>query len=237
MNQLTSGIQYLLSLLSGSAGQNPLDMIYMKSMVLSAEYGYLSNPYYSFKLNYAFPYEGAIADARKQMLINLGEQSPTISSSFSFNGFEEYQGGQWVKSYYDERLPFEDEEDSFSQADQDETDIEKVNNSTKEETPSLNKVPNSSSSTGGSNTSSNQVNGTTGPEIIQVSQRQMVEITVEVSHRIVVRLRIMVQIQGEIAMKVIPQNLQVKRRSNQMYSQRRLQIKENRQDLKELKGC
>ena len=164
MNQLTSGIQYLLSLLSGSAGQNPLDMIYMKSMVLSAEYGYLSNPYYSFKLNYAFPYEGAIADARKQMLINLGEQSPTISSSFSFNGFEEYQGGQWVKSYYDERLPFEDEEDSFSQADQDETDIEKVNNSTKEETPSLNKVPNSSSSTGGSNTSSNQVNGTTGSE-------------------------------------------------------------------------
>ena len=160
MNQMTSGIQYLLGLLSGSTGLNPLEMIYIKSMVLSAEYGYLSNPYYSFKLSYAFPYKGAIADARKQMMINLGEQSPTIQPTFSFNGFKETPDGRWIKSYYDETMPFEEEDRSVSDLDQEDKDIEKVNSTTKEDAPVLNKVP-SSSSHGGSNASSNKTDGTT----------------------------------------------------------------------------
>ena len=104
INQMTSGLQYLLGLVPTFNGQNPLDFIYIKSMVLSAEYGYMSNPYYSFKLSYAFPYKGAIEDARKQMLINLEKQLPTFSLNFSFNGFEEYKGAQWVKPYYDDSL-------------------------------------------------------------------------------------------------------------------------------------
>ena len=104
INQMTSGLQYLLGLVPTFNGQNPLDFIYIKSMVLSAEYGYMSNPYYSFKLSYAFPYKGAIEDARKQMLINLEKQLPTFNLNFSFNGFEEYKGAQWVKPYYDDSL-------------------------------------------------------------------------------------------------------------------------------------
>ncbi len=150
----------MLGLLSGSTGLNPLEMIYIKSMVLSAEYGYLSNPYYSFKLSYAFPYKGAIADARKQMMINLGEQSPTIQPTFSFNGFKETPDGRWIKSYYDETMPFEEEDRSVSDLDQEDKDIEKVNSTTKEDAPVLNKVP-SSSSHGGSNASSNKTDGTT----------------------------------------------------------------------------
>ena len=45
-----------------------------------------------------------LKDARKQMLINLEKQLPTFNLNFSFNGFEEYKGAQWVKPYYDDSL-------------------------------------------------------------------------------------------------------------------------------------
>ena len=102
---MTSSLQYLLGLVSTFNGQNPLDYIHIKSMVVSAQYGYMDNPYYSFKLSYAFPYKGAIADAREQMLINLEQESPQFNYSFTFNGFEEYEGTQWVQTYYNEPLP------------------------------------------------------------------------------------------------------------------------------------
>ena len=105
LNQMTSSLQYLLGLVSTFNGQNPLDYIHIKSMVVSAQYGYMDNPYYSFKLSYAFPYKGAIADAREQMLINLEQESPQFNYSFTFNGFEEYEGTQWVQTYYNEPLP------------------------------------------------------------------------------------------------------------------------------------
>ncbi len=105
INQMTSSLQYLLGLVPTFNGQNPLDYIHIKSMVVSAQYGYMDNPYYSFKLSYAFPYKGAIKDAREQMLVNLEKESPKFNFSFTFNGFEEYEGTQWVKTYYNESLP------------------------------------------------------------------------------------------------------------------------------------
>ena len=39
------------------------------------------------------------------MLINLEQESPQFHYSFTFNGFEEYKGTRWVKTYYNEALP------------------------------------------------------------------------------------------------------------------------------------
>ena len=114
INQMTSSLQYLLGLVPTFNGQNPLDYIHIKSMVVSAQYGYMDNPYYSFKLSYAFPYKGAIKDAREQMLVNLEKESPKFNFSFTFNGFEEYEGTQWVKTYYNESLPGDATENRIS---------------------------------------------------------------------------------------------------------------------------
>ncbi|MDE5978136.1 MAG: LCP family protein, partial [Turicibacter sp.] len=142
LNQITSGIQFLLGLVPTFNSQNPLDYIYIKSMVVSAQYGYLDNPYYDFKLSYAFPYEGAIADAREQMLINLGQKIPQYPSHFTFNGFEEYEGKQWVKLYYDEIMPYGATENSTSSVENN-NEIEKVTTPIQEENePTINKIPN-----------------------------------------------------------------------------------------------
>ena len=111
IGQMTSGLQYLLGLVPTFIGSNPLDNIYIKSMVLSAEYGYLNNPYYGFKLSYAFPYQGAIEDAKQQMLVNLEQVKPEVNYSFTFNSFEEYKGAKWVKSYYAEESPLDVQND------------------------------------------------------------------------------------------------------------------------------
>ena len=131
LNQMTSSLQYLLGLVSTFNGQNPLDYIHIKSMVVSAQYGYMDNPYYSFKLSYAFPYKGAIADAREQMLINLEQESPQFNYSFTFNGFEEYEGTQWVQTYYNEPLPGGATENNVTTDDEEEVKapIKEENNS------------------------------------------------------------------------------------------------------------
>ena len=165
INQMTSGLQYLLGLVPTFNGQNPLDFIHIKSMVLSAQYGYMDNPYYSFKLSYAFPYEGAIEDARNQMLINLEKQSPNFNFNFSFNGFEEYEGAQWVKTYYNESLPSGASENSTStdESIEIETPVKGESNSTVNDnlviTPPTSNSGNTGSTGGGTG---NSTNGGTG---------------------------------------------------------------------------
>ena len=149
LNQMTSSLQYLLGLVSTFNGQNPLDYIHIKSMVVSAQYGYMDNPYYSFKLSYAFPYKGAIADAREQMLINLEKESPQFNYSFTFNGFEEYEGTQWVQTYYNEPLPGGATENNVTTDDEEEVKItvtDKNTSLTNDKT-----INNPSSSSNGSN--------------------------------------------------------------------------------------
>ncbi len=164
LNQMTSSLQYLLGLVSTFNGQNPLDYIHIKSMVVSAQYGYMDNPYYSFKLSYAFPYKGAIADAREQMLINLEQESPQFNYSFTFNGFEEYEGTQWVQTYYNEPLPGGATENNVTTDDEEEVKAPiKEENSLSTNNPTINSSSiNSGSSIGTGGNESNLGTGGNG---------------------------------------------------------------------------
>ena len=166
INQMTSGLQYLLGLVPTFNGQNPLDFIHIKSMVVSAQYGYMENPYYSFKLSYAFPYKGAIEDARKQMLINLEKESPKFNFSFTFNGFEEYQGAQWVKTYYNESLPGGATENSTStdSADDVKTPLKEESNSSSNNNSGVT-TPNINSSNNNSNNNQTNSGGSSSTQL------------------------------------------------------------------------
>ena len=100
IEQITSSFEYLVDLLSRYGATNPLDYIHIKNMVLSAEFGNLYNPMYGLELNYAFPYQGAINDAKKHIYMNLELIEPDLMTSFNFNPFNEVEAEQWVKPYY-----------------------------------------------------------------------------------------------------------------------------------------
>ena len=105
MNQITSSFQYALDTVTSYGSNNPLNYIHFKNMVISATFGDVYNEIRGDILNYAFPFEGAVADARENMLINLEEVQPEMKYSFSYSPFSPHYGVEWVKSYYNEPAP------------------------------------------------------------------------------------------------------------------------------------
>lgn len=105
MNQITSSFQYALDTVSSYGSNNPLNYIHFKNMVISATFGNVYNELRGDILNYAFPFEGAVADARENMLINLEEIQPEMKYKFSYSPFSPHYGVEWVKSYYNEPTP------------------------------------------------------------------------------------------------------------------------------------
>lgn len=105
MNQITSSFQYALDTVASYGSNNPLNYIHFKNMVISATFGNVYNELRGDILNYAFPFEGAVADARENMLINLEEIQPEMKYKFSYSPFSPHYGVEWVKSYYNEPAP------------------------------------------------------------------------------------------------------------------------------------
>ena len=104
IEQITSSFEYGLDILSKYGATNPMDYIHIKNMVLSAEFGMLYNPMYGQTLSYAFPYIGAINDAKKHMYTNLGLMDPEQSTNFVFDVTQADERVKWVQSYYDDRF-------------------------------------------------------------------------------------------------------------------------------------
>jgi len=101
VDDMTSLFQFILELIPTFRTGDPLDYIHLMSMVLSGEVKSVMTHYYSFPLSVILPYDGAIADAKELMLINLERQEPSFKFDFSFNGLGENQT-IWVKGFYNE---------------------------------------------------------------------------------------------------------------------------------------
>ncbi|MFQ7174596.1 MAG: hypothetical protein ACLRQF_22685 [Thomasclavelia ramosa] len=105
MNQITSSFQYALDTVTSYGSNNPMNYIHFKNMVISATFGNVYNEFRGDILNYAFPFDGAVADAKKNMLINLEEIQPEIKYTFSYTPFSPHYGVTWVQSWYNEASP------------------------------------------------------------------------------------------------------------------------------------
>ncbi|MGL4372459.1 MAG: LCP family protein, partial [Turicibacter sp.] len=105
VNQITSSFQYALDTVSKYGSNNPMNYIHFKNMTISANYGGIYDLGYEKLLSYAFPFEGAVADAKENMMINLGLKKPEMKYTFNYNPHSVHFGLDWVKSYYNEPLP------------------------------------------------------------------------------------------------------------------------------------
>ena len=105
LNDLTSLVGYFLGLLPTFESGNPLDYIHLMSMVLGGQGGQRMTIWEDFPLFMFFLYQEGIADARRLMLINLGERKPDFKFSFAFDGFADYHRPQWLRSHGDDILP------------------------------------------------------------------------------------------------------------------------------------
>ena len=102
--EITSLAQYILDILPTFANSNPLEEIHIKNMVLSGVDDRVHTSYYAVPLYVIHLYEGAIADARESILINLEQMEPGFNYSFSFNGFNDNHETLWVQPFYNEPL-------------------------------------------------------------------------------------------------------------------------------------